>query len=144
MTLNQNSYNHLLSQDVSKYVIKSKSRNQEIPEAFANWSIGLLATFCSNAKAPCVWELMVNSFASGMFAEAWAIEITLFACLRSSTCGVTTKMLSQRLFILYIYLLPSSSAYVIILSRNIIHEQMMKIKQRGEIKWKRKSKMPQM
>nr|DAE91192.1 MAG TPA: hypothetical protein [Caudoviricetes sp.] len=43
-------------------------------------------------------------------------------------------MLSQRLFILYIYLLPSSSAYVIILSRNIIHEQMMKIKQRGEIK----------
>nr|DAG06529.1 MAG TPA: hypothetical protein [Siphoviridae sp. ctsYb1] len=28
-------------------------------------------------------------------------------------------MLSQRLFILYIYLLPSSSAYVIILSKTL-------------------------
>lgn len=45
-------------------------------------------------------------------------------------------MLSKRLFILYIYLLPSSSAYVIILSKNIIHEAIMKIKQRGEIKLK--------
>nr|DAD88724.1 MAG TPA: hypothetical protein [Caudovirales sp. ctikv1] len=45
-------------------------------------------------------------------------------------------MLSKRLFILYIYLLPSSSAYVIILSKNIIHEAIMKIKRRGEIKLK--------